>query len=51
MIYAMATRNGDIVIKTESADNLEEAIDYFSKLKQLPRKEFLKLFLVTEIKK
>ena len=51
MIYAMATRNGDIVIKTESADNLEEAIDYFSKLKQLPRNEFLKLFLVTEIKK
>ena len=51
MIYAMCTRNGDVVIKTESADNLEEAIYYFSKLKQLPRKEFLKLFLVTEIKK
>ena len=28
--------------KTESANNLEEAIDYFSKLKQLPRKKFLK---------
>ena len=50
MIYAMTTRNGDIVIKTESANNLEEAIDYFYKLKQIPRKEFLKLFLVTQIK-
>ena len=31
-------------------DNLEEAIEYFSKMKQLPKEEFLKLFLVTEIK-
>ena len=46
----MCTRTGDVVIKTEKANNLEEAIDYFSKLKQLPRKEFLKLFLVTEVK-
>ena len=47
--YAMTTRNGSIVIKT-SADSLEEAINYFSKMKQLPKKEFLKLFLVTELK-
>ena len=31
-------------------DNLEEAINYFAKMKQLPKKEFLKLFLVTEVK-
>ena len=49
MTYGMATRNGDIVIKTK-ADNLEEAINYFAKMKQLPKTEFLKLFLVTEIK-
>tara|TARA_R110002020_G_scaffold17760_10_gene61993 strand:+ start:2626 stop:2775 length:150 start_codon:yes stop_codon:yes gene_type:complete len=49
MIYAMATRMGSVVIK-KRADNLEEAIDYFSKLKQLPKKEFLKLFIVTEVK-
>ena len=30
--------------------NDEEAIEYFAKVKQLPRKEFLKVFLVTEIK-
>ncbi len=47
--YAMTTRTGSIVIKT-NADNIEEAIEHFSKMKQLSRKEFLKLFLVTEIK-
>ena len=47
--YAMATRTGDVVIKKE-ASSLEEDIDFFCKLKQLPRKEFLKLFLVTQIK-
>ena len=31
-------------------NNLEEATEFFIKMKQLPRKEFLKLFLVTEIK-
>jgi hypothetical protein len=32
--FAMTTREGSIVIKKQ-ADNLEEAIDYFAKLKQL----------------
>jgi hypothetical protein len=50
MTYGMTTRTGDIVIKTENASNIEEAIEYFAKIKQLPRKEFLKVFLVTEIK-
>ena len=49
MKYAMSTKNGSIVIKKE-ADSLEEAINFFAKLKQLPKKEFLKLFSVTEIK-
>ena len=47
--FAMTTRTGSVVIKTQ-ANNLEEAIDYFAKMKQLPKEEFLKLFLVTEIK-
>ena len=46
--YAMTTRTGSVVIKT-NANNLEEAINYFAKMKQLPRKEFLKLFIVTKI--
>jgi hypothetical protein len=49
MMYAMSTRTGSVVIKKQ-ADNLEEAINYFAKMKQLPKTEFLKLFLVTEIK-
>ena len=48
MPYAMTTRNGTVLIKT-TADSLEEAIEYFSKMKQLPRREFLKLFIVTKI--
>ena len=47
--YAMTTTSGTVVVKT-NANSLEEAIDYFSKIKQLPREDFLKLFLVTEIK-
>ena len=50
MIYAMATRTGSVVIK-KRADNLEEAIEFFAKMKQLPRKKFLKLFKVKEIEK
>ena len=49
MMYAMSTRTGSVVIKKQ-ADNLEEAINYFAKMKQLPKKEFLKLFTITEIK-
>ena len=49
MMYAMSTRTGSVVIKKQ-ADNLEEAINYFAKMKQLPKKEFLKLFFVTEVK-
>ena len=46
--YAMTTRMGSIVIKA-NANSLEEAIEYFSRMKQLPKKEFLKLFVVTKI--
>ena len=48
MMYAMSTRTDSVVIKKQ-ADNLEEAIDFFSRMKQLPREEFLKIFSVTKI--
>ena len=48
MMYAMSTRTGSVVIKKQ-ADNLEEAIDFFSRMKQLPKEEFLKIFSVTKI--
>ena len=47
--FAMTTREGTVVIKT-NANSLNEAVNYFAKMKQLPKKEFLKLFVVTEIK-
>ena len=50
MMYAMATRGKGTVVIKKDANSLEEAIDFFVKMKQLPKKEFLKLFLVTEIK-
>ena len=48
MMYAMSTRTGSVVIKKQ-ADSLEEAIDFFSRMKQLPKEEFLKIFLITKI--
>ena len=50
MMYTMTTRMGSVVIKKQ-ANSLDEAINSFAKMKQLPREEFLKLFLVTEINK
>ena len=47
--YIMSTRTGNVIIEKE-ASSLEEAIDFFCKLKQLPREEFLKIFLVTKLK-
>ena len=49
MMYAMSTRNGSVVTKKQ-ANSLEEVINNFSKIKQLPKEEFLKLFSVKEIK-
>ena len=45
----MTTRTGSVVITT-NANSLKEAVSFFSKMKQLPKKEFLKLFKVEEIK-
>ena len=46
--FAMTTKTGSVVIKKQ-ANSLEEAIEHFIKMKQLPRKEFLQLFVVTKI--
>ena len=48
--YAMTTRTGSVVIKA-NADSLEEAINSFAKIKQLPKKEFLEIFKVEKIEK
>jgi len=47
MVYI---KNPELIFKTKSK-NLNEAITYFAKIKQLPRKKFLQIFLVEEIQK
>lgn len=48
-MYSMSTRDGSIITK-KNADNLEEAVNYFIKMKKLPKSEFLKIFKVEKIK-
>ena len=49
--YAMSIKTGknDIIFKTQST-SLEEAKEYFRKLKQMSKEDFNKLFIVTETK-
>ena len=47
--YGMFLKNGKDLIHLTHQTTLESAVEYFSKLKQLPLLEFKKIFLVTEI--
>jgi len=52
-VYAMSLKetkdSNGIVFKTNST-SLEEATEYFRKLKQMSKKDFDKLFIVTKVK-
>ena len=49
--YAMLIKSGNgLVFKTKS-NSLEEAKEYFRKLKQMSKEDFNKLFVITEIKR
>ena len=52
-IYAMALKeskdSNGIVFKTNS-NSLEEATEYFRKLKQMSKEDFSELFIVSEVK-
>jgi len=49
--YAMSIKNGNgLVFKTKS-NSLEEAREFFRKLKQMSKEDFSELFIVTEVKK
>ena len=49
--YVMALKNGkDIIHKTQQSTR-EQAVKYFSKIKQMPVEKFNEIFIVTEIKK
>ena len=47
--YGMSLKNGKDLIMLTRQENYELALEYFAKLKQLPLKEFNKIFIVTEI--
>lgn len=48
--YAMAFKNGkDIIHKTQQS-TLKQATEYFAEVKQMPIKDFKKIFIVIEIK-
>tara|TARA_Y100000593_G_scaffold76363_1_gene141126 strand:- start:368 stop:535 length:168 start_codon:yes stop_codon:yes gene_type:complete len=53
-VYAMALKeskdSNGIVFKT-NAISLEEAKEYFRRLKQMPEKDFDEIFIVTELKR
>ena len=47
MMYSMLTKSGTVITK-KHASSLEEAIDIFSKTKQLTRSQFLSIFMVEQ---
>jgi hypothetical protein len=50
MEYIMSIKEGNGLVFTTKANSLEEAKEYFRKLKNMPKKTFDKLFVVTENK-
>ena len=49
--YAMFIKSGNGLVFKADANSLKEAYNYFAKLKDMPLKNFKKLFIVTEINK
>ena len=48
--YVMSIKNGNGLVFKTKADSLEEAKEFFRKLKQMSKEDFNELFIVTETK-
>ena len=48
--YLRIKNTKEVLIKT-SCYSIEDAVDYFSKVKQLSKKDLVSIFLITESKK
>ena len=48
--YAMSIKDGNGLVFKTKANSLEEAKEFFRKLKQITKEDFNKLFVVTEAK-
>ena len=49
--YAMSIKDGNGLVFRTKSGSLEEAKEFFRKLKQMDKESFDKIFIVTEIKK
>ena len=53
-VYAMSlkeVKNSNGIVFRTNASSLVEAKEYFRRLKQMPKEEFDKIFIVVELKK
>ena len=48
--YVMSIKNGNGLVFKTKANSLEEAKEYFRKLKQMSKEDFNELFIITEVK-
>ena len=48
--YGMYLTNGEDLIHLTQEETIDKAKQYFAKVKQMPLKEFNKIFIVKEIK-
>ena len=48
--YVMSIKDGNGLVFRTKAGSLEEAKEYFRKLKQMSKEDFNKLFVITEVK-
>jgi hypothetical protein len=52
-VYAMSlkeTKNSNGIVFKTNANSLEEAREYFRRLKQMPEEDFNQIFIVAELK-
>ena len=48
--YAMSIKKGNGLVFKTNANSLEEATEYFRKLKQMSKEDFSELFVISEVK-
>ena len=48
--YLRIRKSKEVIIKTQCY-SIEQAIEYFSEVKRLPKKDLVSIFLITESKK
>ena len=48
--YGMYLKNGKDIVHLVQEETIDKAKQYFAKVKQMPLKEFSKIFIVKEIK-